>query len=162
MALITCSECEKELSDKADKCPHCGAPRKPAKTSGCTLIVGALAGLVVLIFILGVVSDPKPAGPAAAKPANTQAPAVSLAISASELEVTNDSTTPWPEMVIYLNDAPGGFKLTAAAPAVGKSTRVPLNQFVDKKGQRYNPALHGVVSIWIGGSGRDFIETKVR
>ena len=26
MALIPCYECEKEISDKAPACPHCGAP----------------------------------------------------------------------------------------------------------------------------------------
>lgn len=26
MALITCQECEKEVSDKAATCPNCGAP----------------------------------------------------------------------------------------------------------------------------------------
>ena len=26
MALIECYECEKEISDKAPTCPHCGAP----------------------------------------------------------------------------------------------------------------------------------------
>lgn len=29
MALISCKECYKEISDKADVCPHCGVP-KPA------------------------------------------------------------------------------------------------------------------------------------
>lgn len=28
MALIKCSECGKEISDKADKCPNCGRPVK--------------------------------------------------------------------------------------------------------------------------------------
>ena len=28
MALIECYECEKEISDKAPACPHCGAPRR--------------------------------------------------------------------------------------------------------------------------------------
>ena len=28
MALIKCSECGKEISDKADKCPNCGCPVK--------------------------------------------------------------------------------------------------------------------------------------
>lgn len=31
MALITCSECGKEFSDKADKCPNCGCPNPNAK-----------------------------------------------------------------------------------------------------------------------------------
>lgn len=32
MAMITCSECEKEYSDKADKCPNCGNPTPGFKT----------------------------------------------------------------------------------------------------------------------------------
>ena len=28
MALIKCYECEKEISDKAPACPHCGAPKE--------------------------------------------------------------------------------------------------------------------------------------
>ena len=34
MALINCPECNKEISDKAAACPHCGAPSKPSKPSG--------------------------------------------------------------------------------------------------------------------------------
>ncbi|MBR5074164.1 MAG: zinc ribbon domain-containing protein [Bacteroidales bacterium] len=30
MALITCKECEKQVSDQAASCPHCGAPVKAA------------------------------------------------------------------------------------------------------------------------------------
>ena len=26
MALIKCPECEREISDKAEACPHCGCP----------------------------------------------------------------------------------------------------------------------------------------
>lgn len=26
MALVKCSECQKEISDKAESCPHCGNP----------------------------------------------------------------------------------------------------------------------------------------
>lgn len=29
MALIKCPECEREISDKAEKCIHCGYPLKP-------------------------------------------------------------------------------------------------------------------------------------
>lgn len=28
MALINCYECNKEISDKAENCPHCGSPSK--------------------------------------------------------------------------------------------------------------------------------------
>ena len=33
MAIIRCPECDREISDKAEKCPHCGYPLKSAKTS---------------------------------------------------------------------------------------------------------------------------------
>ena len=37
MALIKCPECKKEVSDKAEVCPHCGYPlrkRKDEKSEG--------------------------------------------------------------------------------------------------------------------------------
>lgn len=49
MALIQCSECQHEISDKAEKCPHCGAPvERPRAKSGC--------GGIVLIFFLVLAS----------------------------------------------------------------------------------------------------------
>ena len=33
MALIHCTECGKEISDKASTCPHCGAPVVPVSDS---------------------------------------------------------------------------------------------------------------------------------
>ena len=36
MALINCSECSKEVSDKATNCPHCGAPIASAKETKAT------------------------------------------------------------------------------------------------------------------------------
>lgn len=30
MAIVKCAECGKDISDKADKCPHCGANREDA------------------------------------------------------------------------------------------------------------------------------------
>lgn len=32
MAMVNCSECGKEISDKAAACPHCGAPTAPKNT----------------------------------------------------------------------------------------------------------------------------------
>jgi hypothetical protein len=33
MALISCAECNREISDKAASCPHCGAPRDNVSTA---------------------------------------------------------------------------------------------------------------------------------
>lgn len=57
MALIKCSECGKDVSTKADKCPHCGAPVVPPKTkkrSGCLILVGALVASFVVMVLFSV------------------------------------------------------------------------------------------------------------
>ena len=63
MALINCPECRTQVSDKADKCPHCAYPLKKqvaVESEGCFLqtmnfgcsLVAALIGLFILIIIL--------------------------------------------------------------------------------------------------------------
>lgn len=89
-----------------------------------------------------------------AKP--TQAPDITIATSDNEIEITNLSTASWPEMDIRLNDVTDGFRYRGAAPAIGSKVRISLTRFVSKKGERYNPQLHGVAKVWIGGSGRDY------
>lgn len=46
MALVKCHECGKELSTKADKCPHCGAKPKK-KTSIIVWVFALLFGFVI-------------------------------------------------------------------------------------------------------------------
>lgn len=70
MALIACSECGREVSDKAAACPQCGAPiaapvpppapveheqRPPRKPMGC----GTLLAIVAVVFILMYACSPK-------------------------------------------------------------------------------------------------------
>ncbi len=75
MALIECGECGGQVSDKAQACPHCGAPAKTSQpplvaepppavkrsnTKGL-VIGGAIVGAVVLVAVLIVVSQSGPA-----------------------------------------------------------------------------------------------------
>ena len=67
MSIMYCSECGKEVSDRAAACPHCGnplqgmeqmpiAPAAPGKKSHPVLIfLGVAAVAVVLLVILGIV-----------------------------------------------------------------------------------------------------------
>jgi len=53
MALINCKECGKEVSDKADKCPHCGfniikEKNTQAASKGCSYF---FVGITIIIFI---------------------------------------------------------------------------------------------------------------
>ena len=66
MALINCSECGKEISNKADKCPNCGNPINNihGEGEGCfmqTLNVGCvitavIIGIIILVFFFALVS----------------------------------------------------------------------------------------------------------
>lgn len=50
MALVKCKECGKEVSNKASKCPNCGA-KPPKKTSPVTWLV-----LIAIMFVVYVTS----------------------------------------------------------------------------------------------------------
>ena len=43
MALIQCSECGQQISDKAEFCPHCGLPMKPKTTRQFRILTGSIS-----------------------------------------------------------------------------------------------------------------------
>ena len=56
MALTTCRECKKEVSDSAEKCPHCGvaAPAAPpAARAGAGILSVIVFGAIIWYFFLG-------------------------------------------------------------------------------------------------------------
>ena len=53
MALTKCPECKIEVSTKADRCPHCGAPIKK-KTGGCALLFAIFAGVFLLGYVVSL------------------------------------------------------------------------------------------------------------
>src|SRR5690349_21197547 len=62
--MIACEECEKELSDQARACPHCGAPNRSAPMRGGSkavlYVIGVIVGLVVLITLFGMLQPEDP------------------------------------------------------------------------------------------------------
>lgn len=50
MALITCKECQKQVSDEAKNCPSCGAP-VPKPTSRLAIFIAGFFGLIVFLSI---------------------------------------------------------------------------------------------------------------
>ena len=50
MALKNCNECGKEVSEKALKCPHCGAPHASIKLFGAGLSLMGI-GCFLTIFL---------------------------------------------------------------------------------------------------------------
>lgn len=52
MALVTCRECRKRVSNQAERCPHCGIA-EPGKGQQPTTIRDYVIGTVVLVALLG-------------------------------------------------------------------------------------------------------------
>ena len=59
MALVRCKECEKEVSDSATKCPHCGARLKKSIVVILLKISLCVLGAVVLLAIYVGITTPK-------------------------------------------------------------------------------------------------------
>jgi uncharacterized protein (DUF983 family) len=57
--MIKCSACGKEYHNKADKCPNCGKknPQETPRQVKYTIFVLALAGVIVLAFLMWVKSQ---------------------------------------------------------------------------------------------------------
>ena len=51
MAMIDCRECEKQISERAKCCPHCGCPNEHPIQSNIIPISAGLAIFIVLIFL---------------------------------------------------------------------------------------------------------------
>ena len=72
MALIKCTECGQEISQKAASCPKCGAPPKK-KTSLLTWIITVVAGLWLMGYIGSLTSNTQANSSASAAPAGKAA-----------------------------------------------------------------------------------------
>ena len=60
MALIKCSECGKEISDKANSCPACGNPLRPVlieKTSKKWKLFKLIAWFVIIFSFFGFMNS---------------------------------------------------------------------------------------------------------
>jgi len=67
MPLISCPECEREVSDKASTCPHCGGPLAASKDRQLEELqprrVIKLVGIIVLLAVVLVLCWERIRGP---------------------------------------------------------------------------------------------------
>ena len=63
MALVSCKECNKKISDKAKKCPNCGYEKQDEKkwtTTNYIMATGAAIAVIYLIFQIMTPMSPSP------------------------------------------------------------------------------------------------------
>lgn len=56
MALLPCPECQKDVSDKATSCPHCGMPLRTPAASARRRRIAVIVGVAALVAIGGTAS----------------------------------------------------------------------------------------------------------
>lgn len=77
MAIKNCGECGGQVSDKAEKCPACGAPTRK-KLGLIKLVLYGIGGLFTLVILVGIFGEPieeKEPSAKAAEPPKRSAPA---------------------------------------------------------------------------------------
>lgn len=60
MAIIACSECNREISDKAPTCPHCGAPREavaPRKRGWFSKTMRGAGYIFAVLFVVSLLAN---------------------------------------------------------------------------------------------------------
>ena len=58
MALVSCSECKKDVSDKAKSCPKCGAPINNAQSrSKVTRAGGKWEAIGFIVIVVGLILE---------------------------------------------------------------------------------------------------------
>ncbi len=92
MALITCPECKKEISDSANSCPHCGYvinenKSKPKKKKGCfTWVLVIIVLLLAFIYYYG-----KNSGSSSTDSYST----TSINVSVENVRISKDHSNAW-------------------------------------------------------------------
>jgi hypothetical protein len=83
---------------------------------------------------------------------------VNVGWNATVVRVTNNGPDGVGQpLEIYLNGQPPfAFRADTTVPPQGLFVVVPLRQFVNRDGDRFNPVTQGVTVAWVGGGSYDF------
>lgn len=162
MALINCKECGKEISDQADKCPHCGFPVKTAlpnkekpKQKGISFrgFLAIVIGIILVgYWLAGSCSDgTKPDGgtqktQSVTKPTPKPAPRsidleASIRFTGTQFMVTNQDNFDWFDCKLDLNGGlfSDGYVIRVPIIPTQDTFTVGAMQFAKGDGTRFNP-----------------------
>lgn len=150
MALIRCSECAKEVSDRAAACPQCGNPllgneadtaKDPAKPKDKRPQISTGAGCVSLIAIFAFVGWC--ASRIADSPPAPEVPDLTAAVrfTGTQFVITNNDSFNWSNCKLEINSGwvSGGYELRTDVIGPRSTATVGAMQFAKSDGQRFNP-----------------------
>jgi len=149
MALITCKECQHQISSRAATCPSCGAPiaRAPRKTSVGTIIA---ASLIVAVIVAAIANSNHSSTPDK-NPIKTHA-----GLTDSVVVIANNNDFEWPAVTVYVNGTPlDGYSAGPYGPVPpNRVLRIPFSQFV-RGDLRFNAYERKVNQVIVSVDGHD-------
>jgi hypothetical protein len=177
MALVTCPDCGREVSDQAPACPNCGRPMKassrPASTSAGAAAApkkktSPLAMGCLVIIVLGILGALLGEGSESGSPSQPPAPTTvdlngRVRFTGTQFVITNSDTFDWGNCKFEVNPKTfsSGYTFRAGTIAAGSTYSVGALQFANGDGVRFNPFTYKPTSfsIWCdvqGGKGYYF------
>jgi hypothetical protein len=125
------------------------------RTLGGKLLLGVVAAAAVGVWsVWGVQAPTRPPRPRTVH----RTLDVTVGWNATVVRVTNNGADGVGQPIeIYVNgEPPFAFRADTTVPPQGLFVAVPLQQFVNRNGDRFNPVTQGVTVAWVGGGGYDF------
>lgn len=161
MALVRCSECGKEVSNRAAACPHCGNPLPPQppeanragdqKKPWHQRSFSAGAGCLILVAVFGLpiwfasqCSSESGSGAGSRQPAPRPTSidlGAAVNFTGTQFIVTNNDTFNWLNCKLEINSGivRGGYEMTTPLIQARTTQTIGAMQFAKSSGERFNP-----------------------
>lgn len=163
MGLITCPDCNRQISDSARDCPGCGRPMNdPHKSSGDSdddkkSSLSGLSGCLVVVLVIIIVGAISSIADSCSGKSASQSPPehhdlnAAVTFTGSQFRITNRDAFGWLDCKLEVNPKTfsSGFiaKLQELKP--NDTAIIGAMQFANGDGQRFNPFAYKPTSMSI-------------
>jgi len=166
MALIKCPECQKEMSDTLETCPHCGfIIKKPEIVKNQKTIEENERSpfssflYVVILVILGIailnkactcdkVSSSNKNKVTSSSQSSDSSNYINAGVrfSNNQIMITNNDSATWTNTNIKIND---DYKYTIGTMSAGETKIINMSECSNASGDRFNPYVKKFQNIYI-------------
>ena len=157
MALISCPECESEISSQAAACPKCGYALKKAtkekSRSGCGTGCLVIVVVFVVLAFIGALVDSDSGSSSSSRSSRSSTADLNAAVrfTGTQFVIQNNDSFDWTNVKLEVN-AKGfssGYVLNVPRISAGQTYTVGAMQFAKSDGERFDPFSHKALTFTI-------------